>query len=72
LDYWKKHHSRPAQIGFRCVSLLHHAMRILRGMILYPLKPAEKQEIKFKIRRSLVCVSWLLHIPDKKIQLISG
>ncbi|MGH7494580.1 MAG: glycosyltransferase [bacterium] len=68
LHFWKKHHSPAAQIGFRCISLLYHALRVLQGLVLYPFMPAEKPALKLRIRRSIACVSRLLRFPAQEIQ----
>lgn len=58
--YWKKHRTWPAHIGFLFISLLHHLIRILRGLLLYRLRPSAQHEMKLKIERSMACVCWLL------------
>jgi GT2 family glycosyltransferase len=69
LLFWKKHHSPLAQIGFRCLSLLYHALRILQGVVLYPFMPAAQPALKLKVKRSMACVSRLLCPPAEEIQL---
>jgi GT2 family glycosyltransferase len=71
LQYWKKHHSRPAQFGFLLISSLRHAIRIFHGMLFYLLKPAAKPEMRLKMTRSLACVGWLLNFHTEKTPLIS-
>jgi hypothetical protein len=60
LQYWKKHHSRPAQIVFVFILILHQVVRIFRGILWYLLKPASANQIKPKIKRSVSCLRWLL------------
>jgi hypothetical protein len=61
LQYWKKHHGRPAQMLFLLISVLHQVIRILRGTLSCILKPASASHMKPKIRRSVICLRWLIH-----------
>ncbi len=60
LQYWKKHHQRPALAGFFFISLFYQVMRTLRAIVLFGLKPSHRQETKMKLKRSLACAGWLL------------
>lgn len=60
LQYWKKHHSRPAQFVFLLLVGLQHIIRLFGGTVLYILKPSKKASAAFKIKRSMACIRWLL------------
>ena len=59
LQYWRKHHSRPARALFLLLTILHEVFRILRGTIWCIVKPASAPQMKLKIKRSLACLRWL-------------
>jgi GT2 family glycosyltransferase len=64
LIYWKKHHGAAGLIWIYLVILLGEIIRIVRGSILLLLKPADRNMVKDKIRRSVGCVLWLLGVYD--------
>lgn len=61
LQYWKKHHSKPSAIAYVLITLLHQTVRVLGQIIIYIIKPSKRIQAKYKIRRSLACIRWLLH-----------
>lgn len=58
LQYWRKHHGFPAQLGYIFFSKLHHALRIAGYSILYLVRPSRREESGAKIRRSRACLGW--------------
>lgn len=59
LQYWKKHHSPPAQIGFLVITGLHHMLRLIGDLMVYIGKPEKRTSITFKIKRSIACIQWV-------------
>jgi hypothetical protein len=60
LQFCKKFYARYEQAAFWFTLCLQEAIRILGYGILYPLSSSRREDVAFKIRRSLVCLSWLL------------
>jgi GT2 family glycosyltransferase len=60
LQYWKKHHSRPAVVCYYLISCLHLILRA-GGYSLALLSSHHLQNSsRYKIKRSLACLKWLL------------
>lgn len=59
LQYWKKHHARPTQIGFLIIMVLHHIIRLIGELILFIIKPEKRTSTKPKIKRSIACIQWV-------------
>ena len=66
--YWKKHHGMAGVIWIHLVILLGEIIRIVRGSLLFLLRPADRKMVKDKIKRSVGCVLWLLGGYDPKRQ----
>ena len=60
LQYWKKHRSRLAILGFLLNSWLHHLVRILGYGTLCILNQSNRDEAVFKVERSIASLRWLL------------
>jgi GT2 family glycosyltransferase len=60
LQYWRKHHSRPAQAAFLLLTGLHHTIRLSGDLILYLLRPSVRSQSAFKIKKNIVTMRWLL------------
>jgi GT2 family glycosyltransferase len=59
LQYWKKHHADLAVICYLLVSSLHMFLRIVGysfGVLLNPTEPSRR----YKVKRSLACLKWIL------------
>jgi GT2 family glycosyltransferase len=61
LRYWKKHHTPFQQMSFHVITFLHQVVRIIMNSVLYAFIPKGRQESKFKIKRSIACIQWLMH-----------
>ncbi len=61
LQYWKKHHSWPAQAGFVLITAFHQTLRIMRGLTIYLFRPSRRHELRLQIKRSFSCLYWLIH-----------
>jgi GT2 family glycosyltransferase len=62
LRYWKKHHNRAEQLLYISIVILHQIIRILRSCTLYIVRPGNRAVSLHKIKRSLKCLEWMLHI----------
>ncbi len=60
LFYWRKHHGRIFAFVYRLIVLLRHVVRLIARMIEYVLRPANRPEADFKLKRSLATVRWAL------------
>lgn len=60
LTYWRKHHGSVSTLLRVLILLMHQSVRILGRLLIYPLFPANRTENAAKIRRSLMCVLWLI------------
>ncbi len=67
LQYWKKHHSRIAWVGYMLITLFHHVVRILGQVFTYVIKPSKSSQADFKIKRSIACIQWLLKLNYNKL-----
>lgn len=61
LKYWKKHHSKPAQITIFFIIILKHILRILSGSLLYLTKPSARMKIVPQIEQNIRCLRSLFH-----------
>lgn len=66
MQYWKKHYSCAAQIGFVLISITHQVLRLLIESIQYAVRKARRKETLFKIRRSTACIKWILSFNYEK------
>ena len=60
LQYWKKHHSRAAQIAFLASLWVHDASRYVIYSALSSLGESWKERVGFKAERSLASIRWLM------------
>lgn len=75
LLFWKKFHGRFGILYISIITFLHEIIRIVRGIILYVIKPSERRKFGYRIKRSMACISWLLGISGRKqndIKRVSG
>jgi len=62
LRYWKKYRSRPAQMAFSGIHLVHQFRRILQGTIRYIFNPSQKKRFLNEIKAGVKCSLLLLRI----------
>jgi hypothetical protein len=62
LQYWRKHHGRIGKVSYAVVILLRNTLRVIARAIQYAFWPSSRETAGFKLRRSLACVRWILHI----------
>ena len=60
LQYWKKHHSRAAQIAFMASLWVNEASRYVIYSVLSMLGKSWKERVGFKAERSLATMRWLM------------
>jgi GT2 family glycosyltransferase len=60
LQYWQKHHSRPAQIAFLASVAVHDLSRYVIYSILSRLGKSWRERVGFKAEKSLGSIRWLL------------
>lgn len=59
LQYWKKHHGRLAERGYRIMLWVQQLMRLTGYAGLYVIRSHCRSESSDKMRRSLACLFWL-------------
>jgi GT2 family glycosyltransferase len=59
LQYWKKHHSRPAVACFFLISCLHLMLRMAGYTLALAIKRGKREMYRYKISRSLACLKWM-------------
>jgi GT2 family glycosyltransferase len=64
LQYWKTHHSRPAQIAYLASMCVHDSIRFLAYSALSLLGESWRGRVGFKAARSLANMRWLLSSKD--------
>jgi len=62
LHYWRKHHGRIGRAGYLAIILIRQTLRVVFGAIRYITHPSKRESTCFKLKRSLACVRWVLHI----------
>jgi GT2 family glycosyltransferase len=62
LQYWEKHHGLFGRYAYAMIILFRQTLRIIYGAVRYVIRPPERDVISFKLKRSLACIRWLLHI----------
>ncbi len=60
LQYWRKHHSSVAVACFFLACCLHLILRMIGYVAGIALRPAQKESYRYKVRRSVACLKWLL------------
>lgn len=64
IQYWKKHHSRPAVACYFLVACLHLLLRIGGYSLAYLFANHMRQDCCYKVKRSFACLKWLLLSPN--------
>jgi GT2 family glycosyltransferase len=59
LRYWRKHHGRLGKFAYACVITFRHALRLVLGGMLYVLRPSQRPETGYKLKRNSACLRWL-------------
>jgi GT2 family glycosyltransferase len=61
LQYWKKHHSFLAVFSYFAISCLHLVLRAIGYSIAALLKKPARQIYEYKVKRSVLCLRWLIY-----------
>jgi GT2 family glycosyltransferase len=59
LQYWRKHHSRPAVACFFLISCLPLLLRMAGYTLALGIKRGKRETYRYKIGRSLACLKWM-------------
>lgn len=59
-QYWLKHHSRLASDAFLFINLLHHAVRLVGEIVMYPLMRRKRFAATYKIERNVASIKWII------------
>ena len=62
LQYWRKHHGRIGEAVYTVVILLRNALRVIARALQCAFWPSRRETAGFKLRRSIACIRWVLHI----------
>jgi GT2 family glycosyltransferase len=60
VQYWKKHHSRPAQLAYMASLCVHDSIRYVLYSAVSLLGASWRDRVSLKAQRSLASVQWLL------------
>ena len=60
LQYWQKHHSRPAVSGYFLLTCLHLSLRLVGYSAACLFRRSARETCSYKARRSLAALKWLL------------
>ena len=63
LYYWKKHHGNIGKITYSIIIIFRHLLRTATRTFQYIIHPSKIT--LFKLKRSLYCILWMLHIRKK-------
>lgn len=73
IQYWRKHYSRFAQIGFILITLAHHLIRLVGQVMILIRRPSRWTAITFRIKRSIAGIQLLFRniILIKKVKSVN-
>jgi GT2 family glycosyltransferase len=67
-QYWRKHHSGLAQLGFLVAFALHHSVRLLGSAFIYLCSPSKRPYTAARFKRSLACLQWVGAAKFKRLE----
>jgi GT2 family glycosyltransferase len=67
-QYWRKHHSGLAQLGFLVAFALHHSVRLLGSALIYLCSPSQRPYTAARFKRSLACLQWVSAAKFKRLE----
>jgi GT2 family glycosyltransferase len=62
LHYWGKHHGVIGRTCYAIVIFLRHFLRFILMSLQYLVFPSRRETISFKLKRSVACIKWILHL----------
>jgi len=60
LQYWQKHHSRPAVACYFVLTCLHLLLRLAGYLVALLLRRSARATYQYKVNRSLAALRWML------------
>lgn len=61
LQYWAKHHRKPAQLMIFIIIFLKHFVRLISGSVLYLIKSSDRLKLSAYIDEHITCIRALIH-----------
>ena len=58
-QYWTKHHSRVQSFAFLLITFLHHSVRIIGEIAVYPLRQ-NRAASAYRIKRGIASIKWIM------------
>ena len=62
LQYWRKHHGKIGTASYTIIILIHNTLRVVARALQCAFWPSRRETVGFKLRRSIACIRWVLHI----------
>jgi GT2 family glycosyltransferase len=59
LQYWQKHHSRPAVVCYFVLTCLHLLFRLAGYLVASLLRRSARETYQYKVKRSLAALKWM-------------
>jgi len=66
LKYWRKHHGRSGKFMYWTIILMRQLLRMPVYALKYVFSSKQRKSALFKLKRSVVCVLWLLRIKKRE------
>ena len=60
LQYWQKHHSRPAVFFYFLITCLHLLLRLAGYWVAFLLRRSARETYQYKMKRSVAALKWML------------
>jgi len=58
-QYWKKNYGRASQVIYLSIVAIHQTIRLVGHSLLFLNPKANREDISFKVKRSLACIGWI-------------
>ena len=62
LQYWQKHHSRPAVACYFALTCLHLLLRLAGYLVALLFRRSSREKYRYKVNRSLAALKWMLSV----------
>lgn len=60
LKYWRKHHGQAGAALYQAILVVHQALRVAGGALIFAAAPRRRKAQAGRVRRSAACLRWLL------------
>ncbi len=67
MQYLAKYHNWLIRFGFWLVTSLQELVRVIGYAAIYALRRSGRQEARYKVKRSLACLSWLMGLTSSEV-----